>query len=87
MKKFEEVEGSGSEITYRCMKCRNCKDCKECDTIESVSIREEMEDQLISKSIKVNLETRTCTAKLPLIYDPISRLHPNKEKALNVYSQ
>ena len=28
-KMFEDVENTGSEITYRCSKCRNCKVCKE----------------------------------------------------------
>ena len=33
-KMFEDVENTGSEITYRCSKCRNCKVWKE-HTMES----------------------------------------------------
>ena len=28
-KMLEDVENTGSEVTYRCSKCRNCKVCKE----------------------------------------------------------
>ena len=86
-KQFDEVENTGSEISYRCRKCRNCKDCKNNDSNEIISIREQVEDDMMSKSIIVDLETRSCTAKLPLIHDPESRLEPNKSKALKVFSQ
>ena len=46
-----------------------------------------MEENLIAQSVKVDVTRHTSTAKLPLIYDPLIRLQPNKHKALKTYSQ
>ena len=40
----------GCEITYRCVNCRTCKDCRDGDQTEAISIREEVEDNLLRKS-------------------------------------
>ena len=86
LKRFEEAEMTGSEITYRCMKCRNCKTCKESDHHQEISIKEEAEQEIINASITFDSITNTVTAKLPLIQDP-SRLTPNKNIAMKVYNQ
>ena len=49
---FEDVESTGSETTYRCIKCRNCKVCKEHLTDEIMSVKEEVEQDVINKSVK-----------------------------------
>jgi len=84
---FEEVESTGSEVTYRCTSCRSCKNCKNHDEIESISIKEEAEQSIIDASVKVDLSTQTTTANLPLIADPLTRLVPNKTIAMKVYQQ
>eukprot|EP00794_Sanderia_malayensis_P001061 gene1061-biopygen291 len=86
MKVFEEVEVTGSEITYRCPQCRACKTCKH-NNIEVISIKEEVEQTLINNSVTIDSATKTATAILPFIADPLTRLGNNRYKALQVYSQ
>ena len=83
---FSETENVGSEITYRCMRCRACKSCKQCEYTEAVSIREEVEDVLIKKSVEVDVNKRLSIASLPLIHDPIAKLSPNRHKAMKVFN-
>ena len=83
---FEEAESAGSTITYRCIKCRDCDDCKTNDSIAAISIREELEQDVINKSVTVKPDERITVATLPLMKDP-SKLHPNRDKALKVYNQ
>ena len=59
------------------MDCRSCTECKKGGLIEEISIQEEVEQDLINKSVAVDIEKRTCTAKLPFIVDPDSRLIHN----------
>ena len=50
---FEEVENAASEILYRCINCRNCLKCRNGEQIEYISVKEEVEQDLISKSVMV----------------------------------
>ncbi|XP_066918685.1 uncharacterized protein [Clytia hemisphaerica] len=85
MKNFEASENVGSEITYRCVTCRDCKACK--SHIEDISIKEEVEQDLIKKSITINTESKVVTAKLPFIHEPSIKLSSNEDKALKIYYQ
>ncbi|XP_066928171.1 uncharacterized protein [Clytia hemisphaerica] len=87
LKSFESAENAGSQITYRCTTCRNCKDCKSHESIEAISIKEEAEQAIINSSVSIDTNTCTTTARLPLMFDPVKRLAPNKSVALKVYSQ
>ena len=49
LKVFEEVENAGTEISYKCNKCRDCKICKEHEQTEIMSIKEEVEQDVINK--------------------------------------
>lgn len=84
-KKFEETEKAGADVSYRCLRCRNCSDCKNNDEIEHISIQEEVEQNLIDKSIIVNLEKCETIAKLPFIKNPTHRLSSNEDIAMKVY--
>ena len=59
-KMFEEVENAGSEISYRCNKCRSCKVCKDHDLTEIMSIKEEVEQDAINRSVKVDMDNTLC---------------------------
>ena len=61
--------------------------CKDCDQTEAISIREEVEEDLIMNSVVVDIGNRKCSAKLPFIQNPVVCLVPNKHKALRVYYQ
>ena len=64
---FEDVENTGIEITYRCSKCRSCKVCKEHSTDEIISVKEEVEQNVINKSLKVDVANQRTTVSLPLM--------------------
>merc|ERR1711965_358822 len=53
---------------------------------ESISINEEVEQDIINKSVFVDTNKGKTEAKLPFIQDPSRNLAPNKEKALAVYN-
>ena len=86
-KMFEDVENTGSEITYRCSKCRKCKVCKEHSTDEIMSVKEEVKQDVINKSAKVDVASQRTTASLPLMNNPSIKIAHNKERALKVYNQ
>ena len=84
-KHFEEVENAASEILYRCINCRSCLKCRNGEQIEYISVKEEVEQDLINKSVAVDIHQGITKARLPLLDDPILKLVPNKAKALAVY--
>ncbi|MCH2406210.1 MAG: hypothetical protein MK200_08470, partial [Nitrosopumilus sp.] len=84
-KYFEEAENAGSEILYRCVDCRKCTKCRNGEKIELISIREEVEQDIINKSISVDVHAGITTARLPLLDNPVLKLAPNKDKALAIY--
>ena len=85
-KHFETVENAASEILYRCINCRKCQKCRNGERIEYISMREEIEQDLINNSVTVDIKNGITMAKLPLLEDPITKLAPNKAKALAVYN-
>ena len=86
IKQFDKAETAGSEISYRCVNCRNCKDCKSSVHQREISIKEEMEQDLINSSIEIDINKKVITARLPFIDDP-KKLAPNKNIATKIYYQ
>ena len=85
VKSFDEIESAGTEVTYRCVDCRNCQECKKSQRIDSISIQEEIEQYIINRCVKVNVDQGVTMAKLPFVTDPDKRLVPNEKMALRVY--
>ena len=85
LKTFEQVENSGTNISYRCVKCRNCNDCKKGALIEEISIREEYEQDLIDRSVTLDPVEHTATAVLPFLEDPELKLANNVGTSRKVY--
>ena len=71
---FHQVENAATEISYCCISCRDCKDCLNNKHIENISIREEVEQGLINKSVQVNIQNLCTTAKLPFTHNPMVKL-------------
>ena len=84
-KLFEIAENAGSEVDYRCIKCRNCVDCKKSGEVQCISIQEEVEQDLVDKSVAVLPEKGMSVAKLPFLQDPETTLCTNKDTAMSVY--
>ena len=87
LKSFKDAESAGSEINYRCVRCRACKDCKNHERNEALSLKEEVEDDLINKSVTVDIVARETSAVLPFIADPRIKLAPNRVKAEKTYQR
>ena len=84
---FNQVENAATKISCRCISCRDCKDCLNNEHTENVSIREDVEQDLIDKSVQVNTRNRCTTAKLSFIHNPMVKLSNSKDIALKIYNQ
>ena len=85
VKRFEEAELAGSEVSYRCVRCRGCPDCKRGERLDCISIQEEVEQTIIEKSVTVDLDKGCTSAKLPFLCDPAQKLASNKYQAKKIY--
>ena len=85
LKRFDEVESAGTEISYRCVRCRGCADCKNGERIECISIQEEVEQTIIDQSVTVDIKRGQTSAKLPFLCDPTKKLTPNRHVARRIY--
>ena len=52
-----------------------------------MSVKEEVEQDVINKSVKVDVANQRATASFPLMNNPSIKLASNKEWALKVYNQ
>ena len=52
-----------------------------------MSAKEEVEQDVINRSIKDDTEKRITTGLLPLMFNRLHKLDHNKDKALHVYNQ
>ena len=84
IKMTEEV---GSDVTYRRIKCRSCSDCKDHDTTQSISFHEEVEQQIINKSVNVDASKNINMGTLPFTKDTKLKHKPNRWKTMKVYEQ
>ena len=87
IQQFNLVENAATEISYRCIRCRDCKDCLNNEHIKKISIRKEVEQDSLDKSVKVNTENRCPTAKLSFMHNPMVNSSNNKDIALKIYTQ
>ena len=87
LRQIQEAESAGSIIEYRCETCRGCQKCKNGEFTEKISLREEFEQDLIQKSITVDLVKKEAVGYLPFTSDPDEKLASNKEVAMKVYRQ
>ena len=84
---FEESEAAGSEVAYRCVSCRNCLKCKDGDHQEKLSLNEEVEEALIVKSLRLEVNTKKIWAELPFVKDPTTSLKPNRYLAEKIFDR
>ena len=85
VKVFDEVESVGTEVTYRCSSCRNCQECKKSLRLDNISIQEEIEQELISRSVQVDISRGETISVLPFVVNPDPRLKPNEKLARKIY--
>ena len=85
-RRFEEAENAASEILYRCVNCRKCQKCRNGERIEYISVKEEIEQDIINRSVSLDVDAGISMARLPITDDPKSNLAPNRRKALAIYN-
>lgn len=84
LRKFDDYESIGGELSYRCVSCRNCNACRRSDELEEKSLQDEVEQSLIEGCVTLNAEEKVVISKLPFIKDPEARLTPNRWVAQKV---
>ena len=57
---FTQVENAANEISYCCISCRECRHCLNNEHIENISIKEEVEQDLMDKSVQLNCMLLSC---------------------------
>ena len=87
IKKNLDLQGTGLEIEYRCVRCRECSDCKNADQTEKISLREEAEMVEIKESVKLDLENKKIRCTLPLRGKEEDFLSPNRTRCVKILDQ
>ena len=81
LNRFLKHQESGLETSYRCIRCRGCPQCLKGAGQENISIRMELEQELIRESIKIDEKLNRAVATLPFITDPKGKLCGNQNVA------
>jgi hypothetical protein len=84
-KLFQDEEEAGCTVDYRCSSCSECSECKKSERMRPISIREEAEEVLIGKSVKIDLEAHRTTCVYPFIEKPEVYLPKKWGGAMNNY--
>ena len=82
MKGFMKFNDTGLDLNYKCPKCRSCQDCTKGSGYESISLKQEQEQQLIKESVTIDLSKGRAMADLPFKKDPKEFLNNNSREAL-----
>ena len=86
IKDFNDLEKTGTEVSYRCVDCRDCSKCKQGPRVDMISVQEELEQELIERSVTIDVDRCEARAKLPFLADPSERLKSsNESQAYRVY--
>ena len=76
---------------FKCDSCAQCKTCKQSSRAKTKSLQETFEQDVIEKSVRVDLEAQKVFVSLPFIRDPVDFLtkkhggNSNKTQALRIY--
>ena len=84
LKILAKLQELGISLDYRCPKCRSCTSCRNAPNTERVSLREELEEQAIKDSVKIDFENKKIECTLPLRGKEESFLSSNRDVALKV---
>ena len=85
LKRFEEIESAGTEVNYRCVGCRNCQECKRSSRVDSISIEEEIQQDVINRCVKIDFERGEASHELPFMTEPDGKLSSTAQMAKKIY--
>ena len=63
---MKQVESSGLDIEYRCVRCRSCSQCKDAEMTDKISLREVQELQQCMDSVELDTLNKSVRVTLPL---------------------
>ena len=63
---MKQIENSGLDVDYRCVRCRSCSQCRDADMTDKISLREEQELQQCRDSVELDKVDRKVRVSLPL---------------------
>ena len=78
-------------ITFRCSSCSACIQCRRSPRTTAISLQESREQEVIEKSVTINLDEAKVHVKLPFMCDPVPVLkakhggNNNYRQAISVY--
>ena len=84
LKTLCELQNSGLDVEFRCIKCRECSDCKNADETVKRSLRQEQEQYLIDSSVRLNFEEKTILCRLPCRGPESEFLSSNRDIAIKI---
>ena len=84
---MREVETSGLDVDYRCVRCRNCQDCRNADHTDKISLREEQELQQCMDSVQLDKLNKKVIVSLPLRAPERDFLVTNRDSAEKILIQ
>ena len=74
IKQFDEIERAGTEMTYKCVDCRGCLGCRNVARAYAVSIHEEVEQAIIERAVRVDIDECRSRSKLPFVVVDTDRM-------------
>ena len=84
LKTLVKLQEQGISLEYRCPTCRRCSGCRNASETERISLREELEDDAIRQSVKIDFSKKKISAILPLRGEEEEYLSNNRVVALKV---
>ena len=72
-------------VTYRCNSCLKCQECKKSPRLTTISIQEAREQELIEKSVKIDIENSKVTVDFPFLKNPTEFLTKKHGADSNYY--
>ena len=79
---YEDQEDLGQDIAARCEDCATCTKCSHSARSRMISLQEEMEQEAIEKSIRLDLQNKQVKVGLPFTRSPVEhlkKLHHDKD--------
>ena len=93
LRELADKDDDGDMVTFRCPTCSSCQRCKESKRVKARTRQEEVEQEIIEKSVHVDFNKQRVCVDLPFIKDPVENLTyrhggpDNYRQALKVYKQ
>ena len=84
---MRQVENTGLDVEYRCVRCRSCADCRNADESDKISLRQEQELQQCMDSVQLDKENKKIIVSLPLRGEEREFLVSNKDMAEQILNQ